>query len=179
MPGPGCWLPGCCWLLQGEGDGGAEELEGAALDGCGLGELGDVLVGGGELGERGAQVPGEVGGEHGDQDVAADAFAEVVADGAQVQVVGFDDAEVPLDVLKVLVGGDHRGGAEGTGGDAGADHVDPVKRGLGGYLLLVAAAGEAGVGDLGDEVLGDLVLADDFPGPFPDLPGSPAPPGGR
>src|SRR6266704_1387332 len=31
----------------------------------------DVLVGEGELGEGGAQVPGEVAGEHADQDVAA------------------------------------------------------------------------------------------------------------
>src|ERR1019366_2886534 len=138
----------------------------------------DVLVGEGELGERGAQVPGEVGGEHGGQDVGADAFAEGVADGAQVQVVGLDDAEVPFDVLEVLVGGDDGGGAEGALSDAGADHVDAVEGGLGGDVLLVAVAGEARVGDLGDEVLGHLVLAGDLPGPLPDLPGALAPPGG-
>src|ERR1019366_1446915 len=106
----------------------------------------DVLVGEGELGERGAQVPGEVGGEHGGQDVGADAFAEVVADGAQVQVVGLDDAEVPFDVLEVLVGGDDGGGAEGALGDAGADHVDAVEGGLGGDVLLVAVAGRGFTG---------------------------------
>ena len=59
--------------------------------------------------------------------------------------------------------------SEDAGGDAGADHVDPVEGGLGGDLVLVAAPGEAGAGDLGDEVLGDLVLADDLADPIPDL----------
>src|ERR1022692_2347376 len=130
---------------------------------------GDVLVGEGELGEGGAQVPGEVAGEHADQDVAADSFFQVVVDGPQVQVVGLGDAEVPLDVLEVLVGGDHGGGVHGARGDAGADHVDPVERSLGGDLLLIAAPGEGGAGDLGDEVLGDLVLSDGLPDPDPDL----------
>ncbi|HUK71185.1 MAG TPA: hypothetical protein VLW50_20865 [Streptosporangiaceae bacterium] len=35
---------------------------------------------------------------------------EVVVDGPRVQVVGFGDAEVPLDVLEVLVGSDRAGG---------------------------------------------------------------------
>src|ERR1019366_8576785 len=73
---------------------------------------------------------------------------------------------------------DDGGGAEGALGDAGADHVDAVEGGLGGDVLLVAVAGEARVGDLGDEVLGHLVLAGDLPGPLPDLPGALAPPGG-
>ena len=51
-------------------------------------------------------MPGEVGGEHADQHVALDAFFEAVEDGAQVEVVGLDVAEVALDVLEVLVGGD-------------------------------------------------------------------------
>ena len=38
-------------------------------------------------------------------------------------------------------------------------------------------AGEAGAGDLGDEVLGHLVLADDLPSPLPDLRGVLEPPG--
>src|ERR1019366_5226702 len=42
------------------------------------GSRGDVLVGEGELGERLAQVPGEVAGEHADQHVAADPVGEVV-----------------------------------------------------------------------------------------------------
>jgi hypothetical protein len=40
------------------------------------------------------QVPGEVGGEHADQDVAADPVLEPVMDGAQVQVIGFQRPEV-------------------------------------------------------------------------------------
>src|ERR1035437_7041417 len=195
---------GCYWLLEGERDRCAEELEGAALDGGGIGELlyplaaegdgltveggqvaeqvavfadgklaavalggvlapgltgasgrgdrvdgdGDVLIGEGELGECVAQVPGEVGGEHADKDVAADPVFEVVAGGPQVQVVGLGDAEVPLDIFEVL------------GIDAGADHVDPVAGGLGGDLLLIAAPGETGAGDVADEMLADLVPAD-------------------
>jgi hypothetical protein len=44
--------------------------------------------------------------------VAADPVVLVVVDGPQVQVVGLDVAEVPLDVLEVLVGGDRAGGVE-------------------------------------------------------------------
>src|SRR5712691_6279203 len=230
-----CRAAGCYWLLEGEGDGRAEQLEGAALDGRGIGEFldalsgeadglavergqvleqvavavggqaaggvlggvlgfgpggapgggdrvcggGDVLVGEGELGEGGAQVPGEVAGEHADQHVAADPLGEVVVDGAQVQVVGLGYAEVPPGVLEVFVGGDRSGGVEDVRGDAGADHVDPVEGSLGGDLLLVAAPGEGGAGDLGDEVLADLVLADHLPDPYPDLVRVLQPPGGH
>ena len=80
----------------------AERLGGGDRVGGG----GDVLVGEGELGEGLAQVPGEVAGEHADQHVAADPLGEVVVDRPQVQVVGLGDAEVPLDVLEVFVGGD-------------------------------------------------------------------------
>src|ERR1039458_9753561 len=58
-----------------------------------------VMVGEGELGEGLAQVPGEVGGEHADQHVAADSFVEVVVDGPQARVVGLGDAEVPPGVF--------------------------------------------------------------------------------
>ena len=137
-----------------------------------------MLVGEGELGERLAQVPGEVAGEHADQHVAADPAGEVVVDGPQVQVVGLGDAEVPLDVLEVLVGADHGSGVQGACGDTAADHVDAVEGGLGGNLAQVAAPGEAGAGDLGDELLAHLVLADDLPDPDPDLAGVCQPPGG-
>src|ERR1017187_1379185 len=146
---------GCYWLLGCERDRWADELEGGEVEG-------------GMLGEFVAQLPGEVGGEHADKDVAADPVFEVVVDGPQVQVVGLGDAEVPLDIFEVLVGGDGAGGIEGLGIDAGADHVDPVAGGLGGDLLLIAAPGETGAGDVADEMLADLVPADDLPGPLPD-----------
>ena len=60
-----------------------------------------------------AQVPGEVAGEHADQDVGADPVGEAVVDGPQVQVVGLGDAEVPSGVFEILVGGDHCGGGRG------------------------------------------------------------------
>jgi len=43
---------------------------------------------------------------------AFDAFLEPVEDGPQVQVVGFDVAEVPFHVFEVLVGGHHGGRVE-------------------------------------------------------------------
>jgi hypothetical protein len=48
--------------------------------------------------------------------VCFDAFFEVVVDGAQVQVVGLDDAEVAFEAGQVLVGGDDGGGVELAGG---------------------------------------------------------------
>jgi hypothetical protein len=51
-------------------------------------------------------------------------------------------------------------GAQRAGGEAGADHVDPVQCGLLGDLLLITPPGQALIGDLGDEVLGDLLLVD-------------------
>src|SRR6266567_2820040 len=114
-------------------------------------------------------MPGEVTGEQADQHVAADPAGEIVVDRPQVQVVGLGDAEVPLDVFEVLVGGDHGGRTEDVAGDAGADHVDPVEGGLGGDLVLVAAPGEPAGPDVGDEVLGHFVVGDDLPDPYPDL----------
>jgi hypothetical protein len=42
-------------------------------------------------------------------------------------------AEVPLGVFEVLVGGDHAGRVQFGGGDGGAQHVEPVKRGRPSY----------------------------------------------
>ena len=49
-----------------------------------------------------AQMPGEVAGEHADQHVGLDAFFQPVEHRPQVQVVGFDVAEVPFHVFEVL-----------------------------------------------------------------------------
>ncbi len=48
--------------------------------------------------------------------------------GPQVQVVGLDVAEAPLDVLEVLVGGDRARGVELAGRDRGADDVQRLGR---------------------------------------------------
>src|SRR5208337_434255 len=102
-----------------------------------------VLVGVGQRRPGPAQVPGEVAGEHADQHVRLDAFFQAVEDGPQVQVVGFDVAEVPFDVFEVFVGGDHGGRVELAGGDGGAQHVEPVQGGLGVDLVLLAGHGQA------------------------------------
>ena len=77
----------------------------AAGRGDGVGRGGRVLVGEGQRRPGPAQVPGQVAGEHADQHVGPDAFFQPVEDRPQVQVVGFDVPEVPLDVFEVLVGG--------------------------------------------------------------------------
>ena len=83
-------------------------------------------------------------------------------DGPQVQVVGFDVAEVPLDVFEVFVGGDHGGGVELVSGDGGAQHVEAVQGGLGVDLVLLAGNSQAVIGDGEVEVLAGLVRADDL-----------------
>ena len=86
---------------------------GGALRGCdGVVALGWVFVGECQWRPGLAQVPDQVAGEHADQHVGFDAVVEAVVDGAQVQVVGLDDAEVAFDVGEVLVAVDHCGGVE-------------------------------------------------------------------
>jgi hypothetical protein len=52
--------------------------------------------------------------------VGADPVVEAVVDGPQVQVVGFDDAEVAFDLGQVLVADDHPGRVQLGGVDVGA-----------------------------------------------------------
>jgi hypothetical protein len=61
-------------------------------------------------------VPDEVAGQH----AGADPVVEAVVDGPQVQVVGFDDAEVAFDLGQVLVADDHPGRVQLGGVDVGA-----------------------------------------------------------
>src|SRR5262249_17714400 len=96
---------------------------------------------------------------------------------AQVQVVGFDRPEVPLDVPEVLVGGHHAGRGEFGGRDGGADDVDPVQGGFLIDLRLPAGDGEAVIGDGHVEVLCGLVLVYDLSGLDADLSGAGQPPG--
>ena len=99
-----------------------------------------------------------------------DAFFEPVEDGPQVQVVGLDVPEVPLDVFEVLVGGHHGGAVQFAGGDRGAQDVEPVQGGFGVDLGLPAGHGQAGIGDGEVEVLGGLVLIDHLPASTPIVP---------
>ena len=131
--------------------------------------LGWVFVGEGQRRPGLSQVPDEVAGEQADQHVGFDAVLEAVVDGPQVQVVGLDDAEVAFDVGEVLVALDDRGGVEGVGVDAGAQHVDAVQGGLGVDAGLVATVGEGGVGDGGVEVLAHLVFVDHLAHRLADL----------
>ena len=71
-----------------------------------------VLVGEGQRRPRFTEVPGQVAGQHADQHVRPDAAFEPAEHRPQVQVVGFDRAEIPLDVLEALVGGDHGGAVQ-------------------------------------------------------------------
>ena len=124
-------------------------------------------------------MPGEVAGEHADQHVGFDAFFEPVEYRAQVQVVGFDVAEVPLDVFEVLVGGHDAGSVELAGRYGGAQHVEPVEGGLGADLVLPPCHGQAGIGDGDLKVLAGLVLADHLAHLDADVRGAGQPPGGH
>src|SRR6185369_5003210 len=95
----------------------------------------------------------QVAGQHADQHVGFDPLGEPVVDGAQVEVIGFDAAEVAFDVGEVLVAGDHRGRVEFGGCHVGAQHVDAVEGGFGSDGGVVSLVGEAGVGDPALKVL--------------------------
>jgi hypothetical protein len=82
-------------------------------------------------------VPGEVVGEHAEEDVGLDALLEPVVDGAQLEPA-LERAEGALDLVELLVGAHDVGRFELRAGDAGAQDVDAVERGLGGDLLLLA-----------------------------------------
>src|SRR5450756_2410742 len=114
-------------------------------------------------------MPHEVGGEHADEHVGPDPGFGVVVDGAQVQVDGFEGAEVAFHPGQGLVGGHHLGRVHLLGADGGTDDVDPVQGRLGGDLVLVAGEGERVLADVQDVVLGHLVPADDLADPDPDL----------
>ncbi|MDQ3765666.1 MAG: hypothetical protein M3460_30950 [Actinomycetota bacterium] len=75
-----------------------------------------MFVGEGELGEGLAEVPGEVGGEQAAEDVGPDALFQVVPDGAEIEVVDFDDAEIAFDEGEVFVGGDGADCVQHVGG---------------------------------------------------------------
>ena len=93
--------------------------------------------------------------------MGGDPGREPVPDGPDQQV-GVQAAEHPLDVLQLLVGFHRRTGAECVRGQAGADHVDSVQRGLGGDLVLILTPRQAIIGDVDDEVLGHLLGVDDL-----------------
>ena len=131
----GGWLFGC-WALRCGGGG-------AAGFGDGVG-----LVGGcSSLKRSGAQawreVPGEVVGEHAEEDVCADAVFEAVADRADLELWAFDRFERALDLFELFVGAHDVGGRELVGGDAGAQDVEAVEGASCGDLLGVCGRSEA------------------------------------
>ena len=109
-----------------------------------------------------AQVPLDVVGEHAEEDVGSDAVRSSVVDGADLEVHRFEASEGAFDPGEVLVGADGASGVEALGLDIGADDVDAVELFFGGDLLVEAFEGEGVLGDLGVEVLGDLVSVDDL-----------------
>ena len=68
-------------------------------------------------------------------------------------------------------------GADAGGGERGTDDVDAVKGGLAGELRLVAAEVESVVADIGFDMPGHLVAADDLADPEADPVGTGAPAG--
>src|SRR5207237_10786 len=103
---------------------------------------------------EGAALDGRGRGDDSEPWQALGGLDAVGGDGGQVVEQGGEAVHRPAvggDLGGVL--GQCRGRAAGGGGRAGAG-------GPGGDLLLVAAPGQAFLGDLDDEVLGDLLLVD-------------------
>jgi len=132
----------------------------------------DVFVGVGKRGEGLAEMPGDIGREHAQENVGTDAFGEVVEDGAQVEVVGFNDTEVPFDVREVFVGGDDPGSVQGLCAQAGTYDIDPIERGFGVDLFLIAMVSEGVLRDGEGKVFRHLVLVDDLTDGHADIIGS-------
>lgn len=95
----------------------------------------------------------------------------VVVDRAELQVDGFDRAEVAFDVCQGLVGRHDLAGVHPGCVDGAADDVDPVQGRFSGDLFGVAGEGEGSLVDGEPVVLFHLVFADDFAGAEPDRPG--------
>jgi hypothetical protein len=89
-----------------------------------------LFVGEGRLAPGVAQVPFDVEGEHAEEHVRADAVFEPVVDPADLQLGPLEDAEVALDLFELLVGAHDVGRVKALGGDAGAQNIDAVQRGL-------------------------------------------------
>ncbi len=114
-------------------------------------------------------MPHQVGGQHADEHVGPHPAIQSVMDGAQVEVVHLDVAEVPFHVGQILVGIDDAIGVQLVSGDRGAKHVDPVERGLGVDGGVSTGVDEGGVGDGDLEVLGHLSFVEHLAHLHPDV----------
>ena len=131
-----------------------------------------VLIGEGQQRPGAAQVPGQVAGEHADQHVCLDAFFQPVEHRPQIQVVGLDRAEVPLDVLEVLVGTDDAGGVEVAGGTGVRSTQNPSRPASASIWSCLRATARLVPVMVQAEVLAGLVLADHLAHLDPDSRGT-------
>src|SRR5215472_2835955 len=104
-----------------------------------------------------AHVPFDMAGEHAEEDMGAHPRGEPVVDRADVQIDGLEAAKGALDPSQPLVGADHVICRQGLILKAGADDIKAVEPCLLGDAGLVAAKGEAVLGDGDVEVFGELV----------------------
>ncbi len=102
-------------------------------------------------------MPGQVVGEHAEEDVRPDAVFEAVVDRADLELGALEGAECALDLFEALVGAHDVAGWQRSRGNARAQDVEAVERGLGRDLGGLARVTEAGVRDLDLEVLLDAV----------------------
>ena len=101
------------------------------------------------------------------------AMSRAFAQSTLASELGVDDADEDelyraLDLFQLLVGADDIGCGEFALGDAGAEHVDAVERGLGGDLVLLALEAEGGVADLDLEMLAHPPAVPDLADGEPD-----------
>ncbi len=93
-----------------------------------------------------------------------DASPEPVVHGPHLHIDTLQCAERPLDLRQALVGRDRRLRPEFIRWQTGSDEIKAIEPCFGCDLVLLAAEGEAAVGDLEREVFLHLILVDDFGG---------------
>ncbi len=85
-----------------------------------------------------------------------------MVNGPYMEVHGFHGAKRPLNVRELLATSHRVCGADALGNEAGADHIEPIERGLGGDVVVIECIGKSPGFDLEPEMLGHLGLVDDL-----------------
>src|SRR5258706_5907931 len=95
-----------------------------------------------QRGQRLAQMPFDVIGEHAKKDMGTNAIGGPMADRANLEIDGLQATESALDAGQILVGLDALRRAHRVGRQAGADDIEPLETGLSRDAVQGAAARE-------------------------------------
>ena len=115
-----------------------------------------------ERGQRLAQMPFDIIGEHAQKDMGPHAIGIPVPNGADLEIDGLHGAERPLDPREIFVRLDRMRSAEILGRHGGPDDIDAIEPGFGRDLRGLAGKGEVAIADIEGEVFGHLLGVHDF-----------------